>query len=235
MASPCWEHNPRTARAQANCGWDIEGEKANARLCSMSWSYSHQKTQLVSVVAWATGSWNRSLERRWMCKSFVYQDFDQMCLLCLLKFAWQGTQCLHAPGLYCPSTPGCCQRNCIPLSHQVRLHLSLDMAGDARASGPVELHSDATRWYWEQWLRLDLGASVCVGCWAVDVATAPNLASLLWVGISSWGFPSGPDICSPEPRRLICWVQCYHFFCHSLISLSFASMLSVILHSCPEC
>lgn len=152
----------------------------------MSWPSSHQKTQLVSVVTWATGSRNRSSERRWRCKSFVYQDFDQICLLVAFHLILPSRALMPPYSWFVrPQDPRQSPGKLYALSHRVRLHLSLEVVGGTEPLvlwGCVQMQ---TRWFWEQWLKLGLGASVHVGWWAANVATVPNPAPLLWVRAAS--------------------------------------------------
>lgn len=103
-----------------------------------------QKTQLVSAVTGAIGSWNRSLERRGRCKSWVYQGFGLICLLA--PFHWSLSSRVLTPpssSSVLPWSPRQLPRRLHSLSHHVRLPLSLEVVGGAGGSHPGGLHADA--------------------------------------------------------------------------------------------
>lgn len=172
-----------------------------------------------------TGHWRGDGSANHVCTKplvkFVY-------LLLFIEVCPAGRSLLHPPRLCCAGAPGSCPGSCMPCPIMWSFLWAWKWWEEWELLILVGCMPRHTRRHWEQWLRVGLGSGVCVGCWS-------SLSALGEGSISSWGFPSGPDVCSPESGRLICWIRYNHFFCHSFVSLSLASMLSVTLHSCPEC
>lgn len=84
------------------------------------------------------------------------------------------------------------------------------------------------------------GSRCSTGCAAQSRAGSASAAVVQAVcseqGQHPWlGLPEGPQCVEPRIWEAHLLGPVHHFLCHSFVSLSFASVLFVTFHSCPEC
>lgn len=142
--NPLFGEQARDSKGESQAEVRQRRRKSKHRVAHYDLLIMHQKTQLVSAVTGAIGSGNRSLQRRWRYKSWVYPGFGQICLLA--PFHWSSSSRVLAPQSFysvLPWGPRQLPRRLDSLSHHVRLPLSLEIVGGAGVSHPGGLHADA--------------------------------------------------------------------------------------------
>lgn len=223
MATPCVESNPGTARMKAKWRWSKEGGKANARLCTLSWSlrirkhswylWRHEPLGL-GAGHWRGGGGANHVSTKTLVK-FVY-------LLLFTEGCQRGTHSSVFRGCAAPVPQTAAKETVCPIAS---CEASSEPGSGGRSGSfsswwvacrctPSSMGSNGCRWAWGQVYVLAAGPACLLWLRAASLAEASQ-AALMYAAQNLGGSCVGSStlIFSVILLFLYLWPRCYLWLC----------------------